>query len=126
MRIAIPLFNGRVSPRFDASPEVWIVELKGGKVNREERYPVETLNLHQRLDQLASKSVDKLICGGIDRFSYDQLGHRGIEVIYNVAGEAKEVLNSFIKGGLRPGFFCERRRGRGFCRGRKKPYWRRI
>jgi hypothetical protein len=39
----------------------------------------------------------------------------GIDVIHNVAGEAEEVLNLFIRGVLRPGFYCNEKRGRGFC-----------
>ena len=61
-------------------------------------------DLLQRMDQLISKGVDKIICGGIDSFCIDQLGNRGIEVIYNVAGEAGEALNIFMKGMLRPSF----------------------
>ncbi len=76
---------------------------------------MESFNLQQRLDQLTSKGVGKIICGGIDSFCIGQLGNRGIDVIHNVAGEAGEVLNLFLRGILRPGFCCERRRRRGFC-----------
>ena len=115
MKIAIPLFKDRISPRFDVCPEIWIVELSGGKVVNQEKWPIETFNLQQRIEQLASKGVDKIICGGIDSFCIDQLGNRGIDVIQNVAGEAGEVLNFFIRGVLRPGFYCNGKRGRGFC-----------
>ncbi|MGQ9508269.1 MAG: NifB/NifX family molybdenum-iron cluster-binding protein [Thermodesulfobacteriota bacterium] len=112
MKIAIPIFGSRVSPRFDVCPEVWIVELRGGNVENEERISMESLNLQQRLNHLSSKGVDKLICGGIDHFCIDRLGERGIEVIHNVAGEAGEVLALFLKGGLRSGFYCQRKRGK--------------
>jgi len=75
---------------------------------------MESFNLQQRLDQLASKGVDKIICGGIDSFCMDHLGNMGIDVIHNVAGEAGEVLNLFIRGVLRPGLYCDGKRGRGF------------
>lgn len=115
MKIAIPLFGSRISPRFDVSPEIQIIRVEGGKVVLKENVPVAHLTLTQRLDQLTSIGVNKLICGGIDGFCLNQLGTKGIEVIHNVAGEAGEALNLFFKGALRPGFCCNGKRGRGFC-----------
>jgi predicted Fe-Mo cluster-binding NifX family protein len=114
MKVAIPLFKDRISPRFDVCPEIWIVELNNGEVISQAKWPMESFNLQQRIDQLTSKGVDKIICGGIDSFCMDHLGNRGIDVIQNVAGEAGEALNLFIKGVLRPGFYCNGKRGRGF------------
>jgi predicted Fe-Mo cluster-binding NifX family protein len=107
MKVAIPLFRDRVSPRFDVCPEIWIIELNNGEVINQEKWPMESFNLQQRLDQLTSKGVHKIICGGIDSFCIGQLGNRGIDVIHNVAGEAGEVLNLFMRGRLRPGLCCE-------------------
>jgi hypothetical protein len=42
----------------------------------------------------------------------DHLANIGIDVINNVAGEAGEVLNLFIRGMLRPGIYCNGKRGR--------------
>jgi predicted Fe-Mo cluster-binding NifX family protein len=119
MKIAIPLFGNRISPRFEFSPEIWIIELKDGEVQSEERFPTNSLNLPQRLDQLASNGVNKIICGGIDSLSLNLLGSRGIDVIHNVVGEAQEGINLFLRGLLRPGFCCDRKGRRGFCAQRK-------
>ena len=124
MKVAIALFKDRISPRFDVCPEIWIIELRDGEVINQEKWPMASFNLQQRLDQLASKGVDKIICGGIDSFCMDHLGNNGIDVIHNVAGEAGEVLNLFIRGMLRPGFYCNGKRGRGFC-GWKRGFHRR-
>jgi predicted Fe-Mo cluster-binding NifX family protein len=115
MKVAIALFKDRISPRFDVCPEIWIVELRDGEVINQEKWPMASFNLQQRLDQLASKGVDKIICGGIDSFCMDHLGNNGIDVIHNVAGEAGEALNLFLRGVLRPGFYCNGGKGRGFC-----------
>jgi len=114
MKVAMPLFGERISPRFDVCPEIWIIELSNGEVMNQEKWPMESFNLQQRLDHLASKGVDKIICGGIDSFCIDHLGNMGIDVIDNVAGEARKVLNLFMRGGLRPGFYCNGKKGRGF------------
>jgi predicted Fe-Mo cluster-binding NifX family protein len=125
MKVAIPLFRDRISPRFDVCPEVWIVELRDGEVINQEMWPIGSFDLQQRLDQLASKRVDKVICGGIDSFCMDHLGNMGIEVIHNVAGEARKALSLFMRGVLRPGFYCDDKRGRGFCGWRRGPRGRR-
>lgn len=114
MKIAIPIFGSRVSPRFDVCPELWIIELRNGEIENEEKLSIGNFTLQQRLDHLTSMDVNKLICGGIDNFCIDHLGVRGIEVIYNISGEAGEALHLFLRGILRSGFYCERKRGGGF------------
>ena len=126
MKIAIPTFGNRISPRFDFSPEMWIIDVEGGEVVRQEKLPTAHLNLSQRLEQISSNGVDKVICGGIDPFSRNQLGSRGIDVVQDVIGYAEVVFDLFMKGRLRPGFCCERRRGRGFCAWRGGSGGRRI
>ena len=115
MKIAIPIFGNRISPRFDFSPEMWIVEVERGEVLRQEKLPTANLNLPQRLEQITSNGVDKVICGGIDGFCQNQLGSRGIDVVQDVIGDADIVFDLFMKGRLRPGLCCERKGRRGFC-----------
>jgi len=125
MKIAIPLFGNRISPRFDFSPEIWIIEVEGGEVISQEKLSIANLNLPQRLEQVTSNGVDKVICGGIDGFSRNQLGSRGIAVIQDVIGDAEVVFDLFMRGRLRPGLYCERRGRRGFCAWRRGPHGRR-
>ncbi len=119
MKIAIPLFGSRVSPRFDYSSELWIVEVERGEIVKEERLTTANLNLTQRLDQITSNGVDKVICGGVDGFSLHQLGNKGVHVVHDVIGEAEVAFDLFLKGRLRSGFCCEKRRGKGPCRWRR-------
>jgi predicted Fe-Mo cluster-binding NifX family protein len=119
MKIAIPLFGNRISPRFDFSPEMWIIEVERGEVLSKEKLYLANLNLPQRLEQVTSSGVDKVICGGIDGFSRNQLGSKGIDVVQDVIGEAETAFDLFMRGRLRPGFCCERRKGKGSCSWRK-------
>jgi predicted Fe-Mo cluster-binding NifX family protein len=126
MKIAIPIFGNRISPRFDFSPEMWIIDVEGREVVRQETLPTANLNLPQRLEQITSNGVDKVICGGIDGFCQSQLGSRGIDVLQDVIGDAEIVFDLFMRGRLRPGFCCERRGRRDFCTWRKGSGGRRI
>jgi predicted Fe-Mo cluster-binding NifX family protein len=115
MKVAIPIFESRISPRFDFSPEMWVIEVERGKVVGQEKFFTANLNLPQRLEQITSNGIDKVICGGIDGLSRDQLGSRGIDVVQDVTGDAEIVFDLFMRGRLRSGFCCERRGRRGFC-----------
>lgn len=126
MKIAIPLFGNRISPRFDFSPEMWIIDVEGGKVVGQEKLPTANLNLPQRLEQITSNGVNKVICGGMDGFCQNQLGSRGIDVVQDVIGEAEIVFDLFMRGRLRPGLCCEGRGRRRFCAWKKSPRGRRI
>jgi predicted Fe-Mo cluster-binding NifX family protein len=124
MKVAIPIFGNRISPRFDFSPEMWIIEVERGEVVSQEKLPTANLNLPRRLEQITSNGVDKVICGGIDGFSLNQLGSKGIDVLEDVIGEAETAFDLFMRGRLRPGLCCEKRGGRRMCGWKKGPPWR--
>jgi len=126
MKIAIPIFGKRISPRFDFSPEMWIINVEGGKVVRQEKLPTAHLNLPQRLEQITSNGVNKVICGGIDGFCQNQLGSRGVDIVQDVMGDAEIVFDLFMKGRLQPGLYCEGKGRRRFCAQREAYGRRRI
>ena len=120
MKIAIPIFGNRISPRFDFSPEMWIIEVERGEVLRQEKLPTANLNLPQRLEQIASNGVDKVICGGIDGFCQNQLGSKGIDIVQDVIGDAEIVFDLFMRGRLQPGLYREGKKRRRFCAWRRE------
>ena len=110
MKIAIPIFENRVSPRFDLSPKLWIIREENGEVVHQEKISLEGLTILQRIEKLNSSGISKLICGGIHDFSLNQLVDMGIEVFHNVMGEADTALKNFLKGELQSGFQFEKGR----------------
>ena len=130
MKVAIPKFNSRVSPRFEFAAKVLIATVDGGKIMNREEYSLINLNPMRRSALLREQGVNVMICGGISVFFVRLLMGNGIEVIPMVSGEAEEVLNHFINGNLgvattpispmrRTGMHRGRR---GICRGRKKTF----
>ena len=110
MKVAIPLFGSRVSPRFGFCQEILIVKIDdGGEIERK-NISTEGLGIPQRIEQLKTLGVDTIICGGVNGFYLKQLSAVGFHVIPGVMGEAKEVLDLFQRGHLRPGWYPE---GRG-------------
>ncbi len=98
MKVAIPKFNSRVSPRFEFAPKVLVVTVDDGKVVDREEYSLNDLDPMRKSALLKEQGVNVLICGGINGFFVRLLMGNGIEVICMVSGEAEEVLNHFIDG----------------------------
>ncbi len=124
MKIAIPIFGARVSPRFDFAPALLICTLENGRVVERTEMPINTWSIWQRVEKMKELQVQTLICGGIDGNSERILKSQQIEVIPWVAGEAEKALQTFLKGKLQPGMIiypgCGRRRHRW-----AQAYWRR-
>jgi predicted Fe-Mo cluster-binding NifX family protein len=114
MKVAIPIFGPRVSPRFDYAPGLLLFNLEDNRVVESEKFSLQAWDRLQRLQKLRELGVNTLICGGIDGNSAQILSDYGIRVIAWVAGEADEAMRCFLQGKLRPGVkLCARcRRGR--------------
>ena len=118
MKIAIPLFGSRVSPRFGCESEILIVDIEERKEINRRKFSTMGLGIPPRISLLSSLSVDTLICGGIDVFCRRSLSVRGFQIIPGVIGEADEALKYFLSGKLREGQCV--RGGRRF-RSRRRP-----
>ena len=117
MRIALAVWNGRVSPVFDYSQRLLLVEVEGGRKLNEREEALLHRSPPRRMAQLRQLQVQTLICGAISRPLAALITTSGIRLIPFVAGDVKTVLNAFIAGSLPgPGFWmpgCGRGRGRG-------------
>ena len=125
MKIAIPLFGTRISPRFDHAPSAMLINTDDDEKAVVDIYEMSLQDLHylDRVKQLKASGVEVVICGGISNEMLELLRGRKIEVIPWVAGEAKEALRMFLLGKLIPGaILCPGKRMRqwGFCTQKQK------
>ncbi|MBF0202857.1 MAG: NifB/NifX family molybdenum-iron cluster-binding protein [Desulfamplus sp.] len=103
MKIAIPIFNERVSPRFDNAQDFIVLTVeKRIEIERQE-LPVKKWTLIKKIMTLIEREVDTVICGGIDRSSMQQLSSYGINVYSWVTGNVEDALSCFLKGELDSG-----------------------
>ena len=99
MTIAIPNFQGRVSPVFDVAARLVLVRAKNGISERVEVTLADTepLALARRVVDLR---VDVLICGAISQPLQAALLHAGVRVLPEICGPIEEVIRAFIAGNL--------------------------
>jgi len=129
MKIAIPLFHTRVSPRFDFAPTLMVATVEKNQVVEKKEISLKNHTLSQRSNLLQELGVTTLICGGVQEFLTRSLENKNVQVIAPVAGEAIEVLQRFLHGTLcssfkpfcpRPGFRRCQRRHQGIGNGRNE------
>ncbi|MFC1597717.1 NifB/NifX family molybdenum-iron cluster-binding protein [Planctomycetota bacterium] len=121
MRVAIPAWNDRVSPVFDAARHLLVVDVEDNtEVSRGEAV-FEEMALPLRAERLAYLGVNVLICGAISEPLEQMVAALGVTVIPHTCGPVEEVLGAFLSGQLAEKAFlmpgCGRRRG---SRGRKR------
>jgi predicted Fe-Mo cluster-binding NifX family protein len=100
MNIAIPQWQGRVSPVFDSAGKIFLLELVEGGQVRSEVVPIAGDDPLERARSLHRLGVQVLICGAISRPMEIALAGAGIEVIPNTCGKVGDVLDAFLDGRL--------------------------
>ncbi len=97
MKIAIPLFKDRVSPHFGASSTFLFVEAEGSTIRREAKRDVPGEGPMETARRLADLGVERLICGGIQNHHKDWLIRKGVAVVDNQLGVARDVVRQLLK-----------------------------
>jgi predicted Fe-Mo cluster-binding NifX family protein len=123
MKVAIPQWQGRVSPVLDVAERLLVVDLAAdGEVSRQDAALAAAGPL-ERARQLRQTGAEVLICGAISRPLELALQGSGIQIIPHTCGQVEEVLAAFINGQLDAGGFlmpgCRGRRWR-FRAGRRR------
>jgi predicted Fe-Mo cluster-binding NifX family protein len=116
MRVAIPLFDDEVSPRFGVSGRFLVATIDDRHVQAQAVEDVSHICPQDFPEFLSSLGVAKVICGGVHRRFRDELERRGIEVIWGVIGSAAEALSAYLGGRLQcDQFVCGESSGRHQC-----------
>ena len=103
MRVAIPLYGRRVSPRFAYSKAMLVADVLDGAVVRQDTVNTQATTDRQRLEQLTGLGIDVFICGAADPEFLTEAGGQDIRIVPDVAGDVDEVLSLLVRGRLIPG-----------------------
>jgi predicted Fe-Mo cluster-binding NifX family protein len=95
MRIAIPVWNGRVTPVFDVARSIRVFDTCDGAVSDVSDHRLKT---NARAESLIKIGVDLLICSAISAPLESTLCMSGIEVIPETCGVAEDIIGAFVAG----------------------------
>ncbi len=119
MRVAVPIWEKRVSPVFDTAQRLAVVDIEKEIPASRITLPLKESFPPRRAHLLRIWGVETLICGGISPYLARLLAAYGIRVVPGVRGDIEEVLQAFLGGRISspaytlPGWRTGRRRGRG-------------
>lgn len=125
MRIAIPYWQGRVSPVLDVAGVLLLVDVRPAGETGRRMEDMRDESVFKRAARIHELGVNTLICGAISRRLDLALASAGIEVIPEICGDVDQVLAAFFAGQLEHGGYLmpgcrgrQRRFRRGRCGGR--------
>lgn len=116
MRIAIPIWDDKVSPVLDAASRLLIVDVEDQKEASRFETILDEQDLSRRCLRIRGMEVETLICGAVSRPFSRMLMASGIDVIPEISGHVKDVLKAYLQGNLFHSKFlmpgCRRKRNR--------------
>jgi len=102
MKVAVPVWNGRVSPLFDVAEHFRVLDVQDGDIKNRSDQNIED---DSRVATLWKLGVDVVICGGVSHQLEAALWVAGIEVIPEICGPVDRVIDAFLRGVLADGAY---------------------
>jgi len=106
MRLAVPIWNDRLSPVFDVAGRLLVVSIQEGRETYRFEAEVLDLSITRTCQLLKLLDIDLLICGAISTAYLGAVQSTGITVIAGITGTIEAVIAAHIRGRLmQPQFF---------------------
>ncbi len=113
MRIAIPIWEDKVSPVLDTASRLLIFEIEDQTESSRFEADLDKRDLWQRCLFIQEMDIDVLICGAVSYPFASMLEAFKISVIPDISGITEEVLKAYLEGNLLISKFmmpgCQRR-----------------
>ncbi|QTA79350.1 Dinitrogenase iron-molybdenum cofactor domain-containing protein [Desulfonema limicola] len=100
MKLAITVWEDRISPLFDASQKLLVAEIRNAKVCSRQYQSFQPGIPLKQAGRLRELEVDVLICGAISEMPSTMINSYGISLIPFITGKVEEVLNAYIDNTL--------------------------
>jgi predicted Fe-Mo cluster-binding NifX family protein len=111
MKVALTVWENRISPMFDGAQMLLVANIEDQKVDRMHYEPFLSENSASKVTMLFDLGIDVLICGAISNFYVNMVEAYGIRMIPFITGEADQIIDAFATGALRD---LKGSRGQGF------------
>ena len=105
-KVLLTLYEHDISPRFDLTTEVLIIDLdREGAVITERTIVLPHASAEELCHLILLEGVTAVICGGIEEQFYQYLTWKKINVMDSVMGPWSKALSLFRQGELKSGAF---------------------
>ena len=94
-RLGIPIWNNWVSPVFETSSALLIVDFEDKRETARAVVPMERESLGRKMSLLRDIGIDTLICNGVSRRVNDALLDIGLKVIPCRSGPVEEIITAY-------------------------------
>ena len=98
MRVAIPTWEGRVSPVFDVAEKILLEEISNEPLKLGQELTVPEKNPLERARFLKAFGAEIVICCALSRPHQIALASEGIRVISHICGRVEEVIEAIYNG----------------------------
>jgi predicted Fe-Mo cluster-binding NifX family protein len=103
MKIAIPLWQGRISPVFDEARRVLLLDISEKQEQHRQEESLIAQTPFERAQLLPKLGVDLLICGMISQAQQAAIASAGIKIIPHICGRIEDVISVFLDGRIENG-----------------------
>ncbi|MCK4236711.1 MAG: dinitrogenase iron-molybdenum cofactor biosynthesis domain-containing protein, partial [Candidatus Krumholzibacteria bacterium] len=87
MKVAITIWNDRISPVFDTAGRILVVEIEGGEERSRQEHLLEEIYPPWRVRRLKNLGVEVLICGAVSNPVAALIDSAGIRLVPWVSGD---------------------------------------
>lgn len=105
-RIAVPVFESRVSPLLDSCNTLLVVDFDDGHEIDRRRVSLEKMSYKGRLDVFTRLGIQKIICAGVSDLMCKLLASNGIESLNGKVGEVEKIIYAYCCKTLDQPCFC--------------------
>lgn len=95
MKIAVPEWQGRISPVFDVAEDILLIDMEKNREKDRQTIVLAKNTPWERAGLLRRMRVNVLICGAVSWPLEMALKAKGIQVISNICGQIEAVLAAF-------------------------------
>jgi predicted Fe-Mo cluster-binding NifX family protein len=95
-RVAIPVFESRVSPVLDSCQRMVVVDIENDCEIHRQELTLEKMSIHERIEVMARWGIRKIICAGVSDVMCRFLAGKKIALVSGIAGELEKVINAYI------------------------------
>ena len=100
MKIAIPYWQGRISPVFDMAKEIMLIHVENGHVVGRNKTLIVEKNPLTRVNYIVQLGTEVLICGAILWSLQRALSSTGVHVIANIHGQVEDAIKALLSNQL--------------------------